>query len=357
MSEAPGPVESARVASARVDRFVVGTGRCGSTLLTKMLDSHRDLLGLNEVFTGLDWGVRFTPDAVTGAEVAAILATPNPVIQMVTARGHEAEEVTYRFGPGDRYRRGDPLPWILTSTLGHLSDHPDAHWDALAAWLSARPAGPVAGHYRALFAHLAAEAGASAWVERSGSSIDYVGDLLDCFAAAPAGTSAVAVGTSAVPAKVLHIHRDGAEVALSMRNHAFYRLAVQLFYGVMPEGVDPDDEEAVVDGWLGGDPPIGLYGRYWSEQLAHGEATLAGLGADRLRTVGFEDLVAGPAPVMAELAGFLELSDDPGFPTRAAALVRGVPPSRLGDLDPSERSALDEACAPGRAVLARLGVG
>ena len=33
-------------------RFVVGTGRCGSTLLSKMLGAHRSVLNLSEVFTG-----------------------------------------------------------------------------------------------------------------------------------------------------------------------------------------------------------------------------------------------------------------------------------------------------------------
>ena len=86
------------------DRFVVGTGRCGSTLLTKMLDTHRDVIGLNEVFTGLDWGRRFTTDLVDGAWVADVLGTPNHVIDMVMGKGYDAEEVTYRFRPGDRGR-------------------------------------------------------------------------------------------------------------------------------------------------------------------------------------------------------------------------------------------------------------
>jgi hypothetical protein len=325
-----------------MERFVVGTGRCGSTLLTEMLSRHRELLGLNEVFTGLDWGRRFTTESVTGAEVADILGEPNRVIQMVTARGHEAEEVTYPFGSENRYRRGDPVPWILTSTLGHLSEDPDVHWDRLRQWLAARPAAPVAAHYRALFELLANEAGKSCWLERSGSSIDYVGDLLGCF--------------SPGEARVVHIHRDGAEVALSMRNHAFYRLAVQLYYGVVPEGADPEDEDSMVDGWLEGDPPVELYGRYWSEQVCRGVPVLAGLPDGAVANVAFEDLVADPVPVMADLAGMLALPADAGFVQRACGLVRGVPPMRVPDLEVRERERLEEACAPGRAMLAEHGL-
>ncbi|MGI9579088.1 MAG: sulfotransferase domain-containing protein [Microthrixaceae bacterium] len=321
----------------KLDRFVVGTGRCGSTLLTRMLSCHDELLGLNEVFTGLDWGRRFTTTPVSGVEVAEILGEPNSVVQMVTARGHEAEEVTYPFGPGSRYGRGDPVPWILTSTLGHLSDDPDEHWDRLAAWLSEQQAAPIAEHYRALFDHLAVEAGKSLWVERSGSSIEYSGGLLDCF--------------SAGEARVIHIHRDGAEVALSMRNHAFYRLAVQLYYGIVPRGVDPEDEAAVVDGWLDGDPPVELYGRYWSEQICRGVPALAAAPDTVVMTVAFEDLVADPAAALEAMAEFLELPADSAFAGRGAALVNGIPATRASSLPEDDRKRLEQACAPGRATL------
>lgn len=323
--------------TAGPDRFVVGTGRCGSTLLTRMLSCHEALLGLNEVFTGLDWGRRFASGQVTGVEVAQVLGEPNRVVQMVTARGHEAEEVTYPFAPTSRYQRGDPVPWILTSTLGHLSDDPDGYWDVLRAWLAARPSAPIADHYRALFEYLAAGAGKSRWVERSGSSIDYVADMLDCF--------------SPADARAVHIHRDGAEVALSMRNHAFYRLAVQLYYGIVPDGADPDDEDSIVDAWLGGDPPVELYGRYWSEQICRGVPALAGRPSGTVMTVAFEDLVAEPKSTMAAMAGFLELPADLGFADRAAELVRGVPQLRAPSRSREERDSLDAATAEGRASL------
>ncbi len=319
-------------------RFVVGTGRCGSTLLTKMLDQHGAVLGLNEVFTGLDWERRFVEDPVSGTEVADLLGTPNHVIDMVLGKGYDAEEVTYPFRSQDRYRRGDPMPWILTSTLGHLSDDPDGLWDEVARWLTERGLAPIGDQYRALFDHLAQRADKAAWVERSGSSVQYVEGLVRTFP----------------DALVVHLVRDGREVALSMRNHPFYRLAVQLFYGVMPDGVDPDDEDAVVRGWLEGDPPVELYGRYWSDQLCDGEPTLAALSAERLRTIRFEDVVRDPGSAMERLAQFLQLPDDPAFSAAAASLVRGVPPARFGELAPWVRDALDKACGRGDAVLRRL---
>jgi len=320
------------------DRFAVVTGRCGSTLFTRMLDRHDAVVGLNEVFTGLDWGRRFVTHPVGGAEVADLLGTPNHVIDMVLGKGYDAEEVTYPFRPGDRYGRGDPMPWILTSTLGHLTDDPDGLWDELRARLAVRGEAPIGEHYRFLFGLLATRAGASAWVERSGSSVDYLAGLLDVFG----------------DARIVHIHRDGREVAMSMRNHPFYRLAVQLTYGVMPDGVDPDDADAVVDGWLEGDPPIELYGRYWSDQLANGEAALAGLGADRLLTISFEAMCASPVDHAERVAEFYGLPVDAGFAARAASLVRGVPPTRFGELPAAGQEALAGACERGNEVLARF---
>ncbi len=318
------------------DRFVVGTGRCGSTLLTTMLDTHRDVVGLNEVFTGLDWGRRFTTDPVDGAFVAEVLGTPNHVIDLVLGKGYDAEEVTYPFRPTDRYRRGDPIPWILTSTLGHLSDDPDSLWDDLSDWMSRRGTSRIGDHYRALFSELGRRQAASCWVERSGSSVDYLDGLLATFD----------------QPKIVHLIRDGAEVALSMRGHPFYRLAVQLVYGVMPDGVDPDDEDAVIDGWLTGQPPVELFGRYWSDQLEHGAAALASLDDQHLLTLRFEEMVADPIPAMIELAAFFELPEDHGFAERAAALVRGVPPLRAPALSSSDRAGILLACQRGNAVLA-----
>ncbi len=45
-----------------MDRFVVGSGRCGSTLLSRMLDAHPDVVSIFEFFTGLDVMRRFSAE-------------------------------------------------------------------------------------------------------------------------------------------------------------------------------------------------------------------------------------------------------------------------------------------------------
>jgi putative sulfotransferase len=305
-----------------------------------MLAEHPDVVSLHEVFTGLDWGRRFASGDHTGAEVADLLSTPDPVTREALSRGYDAEEITYPFRPGDRYTRDDPLPWVLVSTLAYLTDDPDHLFDRTMAWLRERPTATMSEHYRSLFDWWASGAGGSAWIERSGSSVEYLGDLAALFP----------------DARFVHLHRDGREVALSMRRHAMYRLAVQLTYGVIPDGIDPADEspegtDRLITAWLEATPPVELYGRYWSDQMERGCAAAAELGPDRLLTVSFEDLVVAPVEQVGRMREFFDLRPDAGFADRAGALVHGVPPARFGDLDADQSAALLRSCERGEAAL------
>ena len=197
-----------------MDRFVVGSGRCGSTLLSRMLALHRDVVSLFEVFNGLDVARRFDPSPVSGAAIGDLLAAEQPFVTAVLRRGYPVAEIVYPFGPGARHRPGDPLPWLLVATLPRLSEDPDGLFDALMAFVRARAPAPPAEHYRALFDWLTRACGGTLWIERSGSSLDYVEGLSACFP----------------EARFVHLHRDGREVALSMREHHAYRLPISILY-------------------------------------------------------------------------------------------------------------------------------
>lgn len=315
-------------------RFVVGTGRCGSTLLSRMLAQHPDVLALFEFFNGLDWGRRFAPGAVDGATFWSIVAQPNEVTDRALARGYHSDEIAYPFAPGSRFRRGDPLPWILVATLPRLTDDPDALFDALAAEVSAWPAAPLGEHYEHLFATLGTRFGRPLWIERAGSSIDYMGELHALYP----------------DARFVHIHRDGREAALSIRAHPFFRLAVNAMFGLVPEAREGED---VVSLMLESEPPVEIYGRYWSDQLLRGFRAAARLDAAQYLEVRFEDLVTDPVPVLRAIAAFFALPERGDWITRAASLVRGVPPTRFETLRPEEQSLLTEAVRPGQMLLGR----
>jgi hypothetical protein len=332
-----------------MDRFIVGSGRCGSTLLSRMLATHRQVLSLFELFNGIDGARRFAEAPIPGSEFAALIAAEQPFVTAVLRRGYEVEEIVYPFGGRGRYSRDDALPWILVSLLPRLSDDPDPLYDALMDFAASLPPQSAPRHCRALFDWLGARLGRTAWIERSGSSIQYLGELLHAFPAA----------------RFLHLHRDGAEVALSMREHHAYRLPICFLYdaplanGRRVSQLGPIDLRAAPQGddpisqILASRPPPALFGRYWSDQISRGMQAVPRLAEGQYLAQGFEELLAAPEASLARIERFFELPPDPGWTARAAALVRGVPPLRAPQLPRDERAALADACAPGLALLGR----
>jgi hypothetical protein len=318
-----------------MERFVVGTGRCGSTLLSTMLAEHPDVVSIHEFFTGLDWGRRFAPGLVSGDELADLIGAEQPVTTAVLARGHRTDEIRYPFGsPLARFAPGDPVPWLLVTMVSRLTDDPHPLFDDLIAEARRRAPATLADHYRHLFDWLAARCGRSIWVERSGSSIDYLGDLAALYP----------------EARFVHIHRDGREAALSIRDHPFFRLGVSIFMDLFPAG---DDEDAVITEVIETPPPCWAVGRYWSDQVLRGFAALPRLDAHQFMQVRFEDLVTDPVVTMGAIAEFFALPSDSDFVQRAASLVRGVPPQRFDQLSEGEQDELTEACRPGQLLLGR----
>ena len=318
-----------------MERFVVGTGRCGSTLLSLMLAEHCDVVSIHEFFTGLDWSRRFTHELVAGDELADLIGAEQPVTTAVLARGHTSDEIQYPFGsPTARHAAGDPVPWLAITMLSRLTDDPDAWYDEMMQFARARPRAPMADHYRALFAWVTDKVGARVWIERSGSSIDYLGDLAELYPAA----------------RFVHIHRDGHEAALSIREHPFFRLGVCLLLDLFPDMDDPEDAVTQV---IDTAPPCWAVGRYWSDQVLRGFRALPQLDRDQFLHVRFEDLVTAPEAELTRIATFFELADDRDFLASARARVRGLPATRYGALSPDDQAELRSECRPGQILLGR----
>ena len=332
-----------------MDRFVVGSGRCGSTLLSRMLGLHPDVVSLFEVFNGLDVGRRFDPAPVAGSAMAELLAAEQPFVTAVLRRGYPVAEIVYPFGERARHRRDDPLPWLLVATLPRLTDAPDPMFDDAMTFLGQRAVAPPRDHYRALFDWLTRRAGGRVWIERSGSSVDYV-----------AGLEATFPG-----ARFVHLHRDGLEVALSMRQHHAYRLPISILYqapldtgetltelGPLDLAAAPTGDDAI-SRILASTPPPDAFGRYWSDQIARGMDALEAMPRDRWIDVCFEDLLENPTESLARITSFFGLGAPSAFLESAAALVEDMPPPRAAALSSQERARLADACAAGQARLGR----
>jgi hypothetical protein len=304
------------------------------------------VLNVFELFSGIDQFFRFRRDPVGGAELAARLREDHPMLTMVLRRGYAVPEVVYPFGaPGARYAAGDPIPWALGIAIPRVTDEPDALFDELLRHVESLPTRTLAAHYREIFAWLTRRLGRRCWIERSGTSIDFLGELRDFFP----------------DARFVHIHRDGREAALSMREYPVLRVAVAVMYGLLGEveyshaGLVELEraEPAAIDRLLATRPPVELYGRYWSDQIRRGCAARARLDPGAFLDLRFEDLVTEPRRELARIADFLEIGSEAAWIERAAGLVRGLPAPRYPALERGERERLDAACREAMALLGR----
>jgi putative sulfotransferase len=316
-----------------------------------MLAENQSMLMLFEFFAGLDITRRFSTEPLAGKEFAALLSQDSPAVTMVTRRGYEIAEVVYPYDADSRYQRKQAIPWILAAALARMSDDPDALFDETIAFASRLPRQHLSSHYRQLFDWLSQRRGRDLWIEKSGSSIEYL-DSLHVFYP---------------DARFLHLHRNGLEAALSMREHHVYRLWVSLMFGSGEEvrianaelgefdvETRPETTEAITQ-LLDSQPPVEYFGRYWTDLIARGFRGLGRLNADQYLEVRFEDLVAKPREVLRAIRDFFELDAGQGeWIDRAAALVRGIPPTRFEKLSAREQERLSDACRVGQQLLGQL---
>lgn len=342
--------------------FVVGTGRCGSTLLSSMFRQHPDILSLSEVLVfATDLGGRidalFAPGPVTAEAFWHHLAHPHPRQTTMLRHGVMMDEALYRPGPGTLFTTATGVPPLVATPLAHLTDQPEDLFEALAAWVSHLPPAPIGVQLTRLFDHLRDRDHRRLWVERSGGSLRVVEHLRRSFP----------------DARFVHIVRDGRDAALSMSRHEGFRMALAASALTEILGVDPyEDPDRTFEADLPDeyvdllperfdpaafrhlDTPPEMCGHYWSGEVVQGLAALEGLDPDHLLTVRYERLLERPAAELDRLFRFL-LQEDPGDLSALAATVRS-PRSRWQDLPPTRRDALQRACKPGfDALNAALG--
>lgn len=328
--------------------LILGSARCGSTLVSQILRLHPDILSVSELFASM--GPRaFRPARLDGARFWAHLATPSRAMAKVANPRAAPSEFLYGRVPSPAH---DPFlcPPLLAVTLPHLSDDPDRLFASLAAPVRGRGTAPLADQYRALFADLAQAAGGrDVWAERSGGSLVAAGTLRAMF-------------PEARPVLLL---RDGAETALSMRDYPAARLAIWCWRHLGRAGIDLLHPSchfgrgaiwpvvAAISGRVGLrrilDRRPGLHeaGAFWSAVTIAGLRGLEGAAPLVLR---HDALCRTPVPVIRELGEYLAGTAPHNWLTQAAALPR-LRPSRLADLSRAEREALENACAPGEQAI------
>jgi len=331
--------------------FVVGTGRCGSTMLSRLLSLHPDVLSVSEFFCTMPPGSASLPTGdIDGRRLWRLLSSPEPSLDGIVRDGLAGPELCYPYGRG-RFDVATGVPRISHMTLPTLSDDPDALFDKLAAEVPAWPVRPAARQLVALFEYLAQLLGRGVIVERTAGSLLFVPQLRRMFD----------------DARFVHFYRNGPDCALSMSTHAGVRpMALMEQAGLLRHGrqgraawaaAPPDLVELLAPPMVMRQvmnypaPPLPVFGRLWSRMVISGLATLAGLPAGTCAFMSYEDVLRDPGRELTRLARFAGAEPRPDWLAASARWVDGGRSGRASQLGRADLDALRAACEPGMAAL------
>ncbi|MFY1668851.1 sulfotransferase [Plantactinospora sp. WMMB334] len=352
--------------------FVLGTGRCGSTMVSELLGRHPAILSLSEFFVlfsdmSKNLARLFPGRVVDAAYFWSLLSEPQPFLRSSLRNGVVGSEFRYLHRPARRFEVDAEVPPILLVALCLLSDDPEALYDEVERFVTTLPPATTPVHFHRLIRWLRHRLGRGVSVERSGGSIAFARTFAEAFP----------------QAKFVHVVRDGRAVAMSMRRQRNFRLVyvqaqLRRTLGHNPfEPSDPSElsdpsESSAQDGLAALSPefrrllpgnfsaeaferldiPPAFFGAFWSGQLAPGCALLRELPADRVHTVRYEEILRRPAATLGELVRFIGVDPlDGNWLSAASAGVRPPGPPPWRDLPPAALEALVEATAPGFAAL------
>jgi Sulfotransferase family len=337
-------------------RFIVGTGRCGSTILSRMLDLHPGVAVLSELLIALDFHRKLGEREVSGEELAGLLDCGlESTGEMKKIAVHLATpEITFDAAaaptPIDatRYRDG-VLPDLILLPLGALFEDPPAMFDELVAHARSQPPRMLSEQYAHLFDWITTRAGKRHWIERSGGSIAWLPELVELFP----------------EARFLHLHRDPLDAALSMQAHHHFRLRAFRHYDLRTaEGIrwsDLDERDlsdavpmsprlrAIFDHPV----PLECFLQDWSDCILRGMRAVKHLAPHQYAEVRFEDLMAEPERVLREIVAFFELPDEQaGWIAEACALLRKGQAAHAAP-SPDQETLLQRHCGAASVLLDR----
>lgn len=332
--------------------LVLSTGRCGSTMISDILNTHPRVLSLSEFFstTGL---APFRHRRPGGAQMWRIYSEQSHRTRLML-RG-DFDELLYPFGnAAARYTRAD-VPPLLCTTLPHLTDQYETLYDELAQTAPSWPRLTTADHFRRLFQWLGRRLGKEVWIERSGASLLLASRLLREFP----------------EARVMHVYRDGRETALSMRGHYMFSMMVAAIRGLRSLGIDALRSMSQGRRWDSISPWLEVvysrlfspsrlpydkvqladYGRFWSGMIERSHTLFQDLPPEKLLNVKFEAVQANPESEIRRIIRFIspELAEEQWI--QAAAQIPHPTTGRFARLEAAEQAALTEACRPGLEIL------
>lgn len=332
--------------------FIVGTGRCGSTLLSRIINQHNDILSLSEFFIALG-SQAFAYKRLSGPDFWRMLSVAMPSTRLVFRPDYLPDEFIYPLKPDSAFTQ-ETVPPVLFSTLPLLTEDHDALYFELEPIIKARPKADLAEHYLFLFHWLQDRFDKAMWIERTGSSLSFLPSLYQHFP----------------DARFVHLIRDGRDVALSIQKHPGMKLFALLWRDLRKIGIDllrppfmlaSNRPSALFERWFGEwmplqsrldqDIPVEWAGEFWSETVKAGLETWTQLPAAQRHEMRYEDLMADPEQTLRGFADFTGFDADQGNWVQTARDMIKPQPSRWLDLPTYERAMLEAACKPGLELL------
>ena len=327
--------------------IVLSTGRCGSTMLSDVLNTHPEVLSLSEFFASLGMKA-FTRRRPSGKAMWSIYCRHSPGLKAMLAGGRD--RVLYPFEAPQARFSPQNIPSILCTTLPHLTPDYESLYDELEPVVRARPKATLVEQYLFLFDWLCGRFGRRVWVERSGGSLLLGAKLTGLFP----------------EARVVHIYRDGRDTALSMSQHRGFKVGLALTQKLQRMGVNlfdnplytPNPRFALFMLWfvnleklMRREFDLAAYGGLWSQMILAGQAYLSSLPPGRVLALRYEDVLQRPHEKLRELIAFIDPSlADNAWLQEAVRIPRPNPP-KYPSLDPETQRRLADACAPGLEAL------
>ena len=342
--------------------FIVSSGRCGSSLISNVLNTNPQVLSLSEFFRmlsdlGARWAQCMPEGEMSGTQFASLLCTPALRQNLLLQHGLHMEESLYQPAAGKAFLPGQGVPPILMTSLPHLSSEHDALFADICQFLQAQESASAAQHYARFFDWMRLRFGRKLWVERSGGSLRMVPSLFKAFP----------------QARFIHLVRDGRNCAISMSQHFGYRmlmLGMQLRheFGFDPFAPDaPAITQFVPEKWQGLLPqdfnadafrafqvPLAHCGQFWANEMRTGLRALEAIPRNQLLTLRYEASLNAPEQALARLAFFLDKDIVTVDWIRKAAIKIRSPRSSWTNLDARGRAELAEAVKPGVVALGDL---
>jgi len=307
-------------------RFIVGTGRCGSTILSKMMNLHPDVAVFSEFLIAMDFTKKFGERQVSGDELADIIdcgvAAGSGAFKKIVAH-LVTPEVVFEGGvtslPKDASKyRDNVFPDMLLLPLPHLFDEPAEVFEELVKFARAQPVRALSQHYLAIFEWLTRKAGKTIWIERSGGSIAWMSEMIDLFP----------------DAKFLHLHRNPLDVALSMQRHNHFRVRAFKYFDLQTAGgvrwsdLDGSDlnnnlpTSPRLKAVMEHDVPLEYFLEDVSESILRGMKEVKRLSPSQYSEISFEQIMLDPVASLKTIADFFELAPDATWFGNAHALLK-----------------------------------